>query len=156
MKQRFDPRILQLIPHRPPMLLINKLLHVDNNSASAEVMIDAQTPFLDSTPNQIAGVPAWLGIEYMGQTAALIAGFQEQSGMCEPHLGFLMGARKFQTKEPRFKLGTSLVVSCQEAALVGESLAMFTCTISSQFSELELASASLTVYRRPLEEQKHQ
>lgn len=150
MNQPIDQAITQLIPHRPPMLLINQLLEVDQSSASALVKIADDTAFLQRSDGQTAFVPAWIGVEYMGQTAALIAGFQEQQGLCEPHLGFLMGARKYQSNVSQFVMGSVLKVSCREAALVGESLAMFKCTIAHNDSGELLASASLTVYRRAL------
>lgn len=151
MSARFDAEILELIPHREPMLLINRLIDVSAKRSEALVLIDEQTPFLQ--PGE--GVPAWIGLEYMGQTAALIAGFQQREGVTTPHLGFLMGSRKYQTSIPVFALGTHLRVTCEEAALVGESLATFNCTIRAESSEQDsqagIATAMLSVYRRPIE-----
>ena len=81
---RFDSEILELIPHRPPMLLINHIGKIAINESVAFVLIDEQTPFYEPE----LGVPAWIGLEYMGQTAALIAGFQQKKGMIPEHLGF--------------------------------------------------------------------
>lgn len=143
---RFDSEILELIPHREPMLLINRLRSVSANSSEALVLVDEHTPFYQSGK----GVPAWLGLEYMGQTSALIAGYQRREGLLEPHLGFLMGSRKYHTQAPYFKDGEDLIVLCEEAALVGDSLATFNCTISTQTSGQQLATAMLSVFRRPL------
>ena len=49
------------------------------------------------------GVPAWIGIEYMGQTAALIAGYQQQRGLTGPHLGFLLGTRRYASRTEWFE-----------------------------------------------------
>ena len=146
MSERFDPQIKQLIPRREPMLLINELLEVGQESSESRVIIDTDTPFADEQ-----GVPAWIGLEYMGQTAALIAGYQQREGLCEPHLGFLMGSRRYQTSVARFTLGHTLRVRCEQAALVGESLATFNCTIPDETSGEQLANALLSVYRRPLD-----
>ncbi|KAG1660469.1 hypothetical protein GQR58_022013 [Nymphon striatum] len=43
---------------------------VDEKQSSAEVFIDKETPFYEKG----FGVPACIGLEFMGQTAALIAG----------------------------------------------------------------------------------
>ncbi|RBP53721.1 3-hydroxylacyl-ACP dehydratase [Arenicella xantha] len=149
---RFDPEILQLIPHREPMLLINRLVDVSATRSEALVLIDRDTPFW----LEERGVPAWIGLEYMGQTAALIAGYQQRQGLTAPHLGFLMGSRKYQTSAAFFATGQNLRVVCEQAALVGESLATFNCTISTQESNRTLgqtvATAMLSVYRRPLED----
>lgn len=143
---RFDPRLYELIPHREPMLLVNRLLEVNDVSAEAMVLIDEQTPFFEKDK----GVPTWIGLEYMGQTSALIAGYQLQKGAVEPHLGFLMGSRKYQTSSSYFQADKALRVHCQEAVLVGDSLATFNCIISDYDSGDEIASAMLSVFRRPL------
>jgi len=144
--QRFDPNILEMIPHREPMLLINNIESVDQKSSQASVIIDSETPFYQEDK----GVPAWIGLEYMGQTAALIAGHQVKEGLSEPHLGFLMGSRKYETVVEYFKPQSNLTVVCEEAALVGESLATFNCTISNSHTGAILATALLSVFRKPL------
>lgn len=146
MINRFDPKLFDLIPHREPMLLINKVLKVSDSSSESLVLIDSHTPFFEQTK----GVPTWIGLEYMGQTSALIAGHQLQQGTVEPHLGFLMGSRQYQTQVSYFKPQKNLVVRCDEAALVGDSLATFNCVISDHATGQELASAMLSVFRRPL------
>ncbi|GHA14605.1 3-hydroxydecanoyl-ACP dehydratase [Arenicella chitinivorans] len=146
MSQRFDHEIKQLIPHREPMLLINELLEVSQQSSESRVFIDVDTPFATEL-----GVPAWIGLEYMGQTAALIAGYQQREGLCRPHLGFLMGSRRYQSDAAYFVLGHTLRVRCEQAALVGESLATFNCTICDEITGEQMANALLSVYRRPLD-----
>lgn len=147
MSSRFDPDIFDLIPHREPMLLINKIVDLSATRSETLVLIDQHTPFIGEN-----GVPAWIGLEYMGQTSALIAGYQERAGLCEPHLGFLMGSRKYSSHVDYFAPPKTLRVVCQEGVLVGTSLANFNCTISEAESDTILAEASLSVFRRPLNE----
>ena len=143
-----DPAILELIPHRPPMLLIQTLESVTATQACASLIVAKNSAFF--VPGQ--GVPAWVGIEYMGQTAALIAGYQQQQGHLEPHLGLLLGTRKYRTTQPWFREGTALMVSCTEIAIVGDSLATFGCEIIDKKSHQVCANAKLSVYRKPLPE----
>ncbi|WP_414829117.1 3-hydroxydecanoyl-ACP dehydratase [Alteromonas sp. H39] len=147
--QRYDARIFDLIPHRPPMLLINKIESVTQSASSALVYIDSDAPFYEPG----LGVPAWIGLEYMGQTAALIAGYQLQQGLVSPHLGFLLGTRAFKAHCAYFTAGV-LKVSCQQQALVGEGLATFKCIIENYAGEAEggscLAEANLSVFRREI------
>ncbi|NND00086.1 MAG: 3-hydroxylacyl-ACP dehydratase [Gammaproteobacteria bacterium] len=145
LNQRFDPQILELIPHRPPMLLINALESVSADASSADVLIDRHAPFFQPG----LGVPSWVGLEYMGQTAALIAGYQLREGLVKPNLGFLLGCRFYHAYQEYFDPSTRLSVSCNQAALVGESLATFNCTISKGSSDQILAEASLSVFRKP-------
>ena len=150
----WDDRLLTLLPHRPPMLLINKLIAVNNEYATSKVIISEETPFIQATE----GVPSWIGLEYMGQTAALIAGYQQQQGSTEPHLGFLLGTRNYNAKTPFFNLGSHLQIHCQEVAVVGNSLATFHCTIRDMnTTKIQgyntndcLAEAKLSVFRKPL------
>jgi predicted hotdog family 3-hydroxylacyl-ACP dehydratase len=142
-----DPQIYDLIPHREPMLLIDRVVQVAADSASAEVQISPQASFFQPG----LGVPAWIGLEYMGQTAALIAGYQRQQGLTRPHLGFLLGTRQYTMNTAWFRDGDELLVECQQAAVIGEHLAQFQCTIRS-VGEI-LATAKLSVYRKPLEQE---
>ncbi|MFT4630811.1 MAG: putative hotdog family 3-hydroxylacyl-ACP dehydratase [Dinoroseobacter sp.] len=144
-KNRFDPVILQLIPHRPPMLLINRVESLDQTSSSAFVFIDSQAPFYEAN----LGVPSWIGLEYMGQTAALIAGFQLREGLAKPHLGLLLGTRSYTANSTYFTPNTKLLVECSQLAVVGESLITFDCTIRDYPSGQQQAQASLSVFRKP-------
>lgn len=148
MHNRFDPRLFELIPHRPPMLLINRVLELDERSSSSLVKIDTDASFYE--PNK--GVPSWVGLEYMGQTAALIAGHQLQQGLITPHLGFLLGTRVFKAQCDYFVLGSTLKISCSEKVLVGNDLATFDCLIENYCEDTQdtkiLANASLSVFRR--------
>ena len=64
-----------LLPHRPPMLLVDKLIKVEADRSETEIVISSHSSFFVED----LGVPAWIGIEYMGQTAATIAGYQLQA-----------------------------------------------------------------------------
>ena len=142
-----DPQIYDLIPHREPMLLIDKMVHVAADSSSAEVHIHPDASFFQPG----LGVPAWIGLEYMGQTAALIAGYQLQQGLTRPHLGFLLGTRQYVMNTDWFRDGDRLLVECTQVTITGEQLAQFQCTIS-RTGEV-LATAKLSVYRKPLEQE---
>ena len=143
--ERFDAEIFDLIPHRPPMLLINHIQSLSATASSSTVLIDEQSSFFQAKK----GVPNWIGLEYMGQTAALIAGFQIRAGQIEPHLGFLIGSRQYTAYQEFFLPKTSLLISCSEAALVGKNLATFNCTIEDVTSNKLLADAKLSVFRKP-------
>lgn len=152
MDNRFDPEIIELIPHRPPMLLINRIVSLDISNASSLVFIDSDTPFF----KQRCGVPSWVGIEYMGQTAALIAGHRLRKGLLPPHLGFLIGTRSYKVECDYFTPGTTLKVTSKENAVVAEGFAKFDCIIENYNTVTGstdlLAEASLSVFRRLLEE----
>ena len=141
----FEDVILRYLPHRPPMLLVNRLLEISQNHSIAKIWIDEQAPFFTE-----AGVPAVIGIEYMGQTAALIAGYQLERGLTEPHLGFLLGTRNYTCQQEFFLPNQTLLVECREKALVGDSLATFDCQIKLENQKDVIAQSNLSVFRKPL------
>lgn len=147
-----EPRIYQLIPHREPMLLINRVIELGQTFSCAEIDIHENASFF--LPGK--GVPSWIGVEYMGQTAALIAGFQLEQGTVAPHLGLLLGTRKYEALVPYFVAGDVLQVRCTEIAVVGDSLANFHCDIINLRDNAPCASAKLSVFRKPLEHQGQQ
>lgn len=144
-----DPRIYELIPHREPMLLINKVIEVGQKISCSEIIISESSSFFIANK----GVPSWIGVEYMGQTAALIAGYQLEQGTVAPHLGLLLGTRKYEAFVPFFRAGDVLQVRCTEVAVVGESLANFQCEIINTRDQRCCASAKLSVFRKPLDAQ---
>lgn len=141
-----DSRIYELIPHREPMLLLNRIIEVAEKFSCAEIDINENSSFLIAGK----GVPSWIGLEYMGQTAALIAGHQLQLGAVTPHLGLLLGTRKYEAFVPYFRAGDVLQVRCTEVAVVGDSLANFQCDIINLQDQSRCASAKLSVFRKPL------
>lgn len=138
--------IQDLIPHRGAMALLDQLIEVSAHHAKASVKIEPYSSFFVAE----RGVPAWIGLEYLGQTAALIAGQQLKQGLVEPHLGLLVGSRQYRCEHPWFTSGTQLLIHCWEHATVGNELATFNGEILSQDEQAVLASGRITVYRQPL------
>ncbi len=56
------PDIRSLVPHAGPMVLLDRVISVDEDSLLAEVRIRSDSLFCN-----IDGVGAWVGIEYMAQ-----------------------------------------------------------------------------------------
>ena len=144
---QFDDKVIEYLPNRPPMLLVNHLIEVSQTHAISQINLTEQSPFM--TPQ---GVPAVIGIEYMGQTAALIAGYQLEQGTTQPHLGFLLGTRAYACEQAYFSNGTELIVECHEKAIVGDSLATFDCMIKPVGKNQIIATANLSVFRKPIEQ----
>ena len=63
------PPIVELVPHRPPMLLLDRVLSYDGECVVCETVLEPESPFVDE-----GEVPAIVGIEYMAQTIAAGAG----------------------------------------------------------------------------------
>lgn len=73
-----DPRILELIPHRPPFLWIDKILDLDTNKAITEKHIQAQETFFQGHYPNHPIMPGVLLCECVFQTAAILIAHQHK------------------------------------------------------------------------------
>ena len=132
------------VPHRGAMSLLDRVEHVDAHSVVAWVTVPADGLFATD-----AGVPAWVGIEYMAQAVAAWSGARARTQGGSPKIGFLLGSRRYEAHEPVFAAGAALRVSAQ-CELVGDNgLGMFDCRI--EHGGRELAVARLSVFEPPAE-----
>ena len=93
----------ELLPHRPPMVLIDEVESFDAASKRLTVRVTI-------TPEQIFffkgldGVPNWVAIEYMAQASAALAGCWDKH--VAPDLparpGLLLGTRKLELNLAKF------------------------------------------------------
>ncbi|MBV8249500.1 MAG: hotdog family protein [Comamonas sp.] len=132
------------VPHRGVMLLLDRLLQADSESAQAQVTVPRDGLFL-----QDAGMPAWVGLEYMAQTVAAWAGWQAVQAQQPVKLGFLLGTRKYQAHCSRFAPGAVLRVAVRSELVGDNGLGMFACEIVQDGPDGQhcvLAQARISVY----------
>lgn len=128
------------VPHRGAMLLLDRLIAADEESAVAEVTVPLGGLFLHE-----AGMPSWVGIEYMAQTVAAWAGWRALQKGRAVQIGFLLGSRRYETAQAFFAPGTRLTVSVRCELLGDNGLGMFDCRIEAD-GEKELATARISVF----------
>ena len=133
--------LAELVPHRPPMLLLDAVEGYDAASLAARLTIGPETEFL-----QAEGVPAHIGLEYMAQACAAFAGAVARGSGAPPRLGFLLGARRFVMHRPWFRPGETLRVS---VTLVYRDEAMGSFGGRIEIAGEVAAEADLTVYEPP-------
>ncbi len=136
-----DPKrysLEDLLPHAPPMILLDEVIDYDGDTLTAAVTIRKNSHFLQSE-----GVPSYVGIEYMAQAIAAYGGFEALDEGRPVRVGFLLGTRKFEPKTAHFRVGERLVV--QVSAIYKEALSSFSCHI--QINETVVAEANLSVYQ---------
>jgi len=94
-------KILELLPHREPMLLIDKLIDVKKLiSATGVVAVKKNSFFVDGHfPNQPV-MPGVLIVEAFGQTAAALTADGIDKTTYENKLVFLMGIEKARFRNP--------------------------------------------------------
>jgi predicted hotdog family 3-hydroxylacyl-ACP dehydratase len=133
-----DVPIRELLPHDPPMVLLDRAVSYTETELVAEVDICSESVLCGTD-----GVPGWVGIEYMAQAVAAHAGYQGRLAGEPPRIGYLLGTRSYQSSLAVFPVGATLTVSI-EALFVEMGLGAFSCRI-----ELDgvIATATINVYQ---------
>ncbi|WP_372881579.1 hotdog family protein [Psychromonas sp.] len=132
--------ISELLPHKAPMILIDKLVDVDELSVHCQVKIDDSGLFFNK---QMSAVPAWVGIEFMAQTVAAWSGYHANTQGETPPIGFLLGSRRYNAECSEFTLGSVLDIYAEQL-MENEGMAAFACRI--ECNEQVLARSQLNVF----------
>jgi predicted hotdog family 3-hydroxylacyl-ACP dehydratase len=131
-----------LLPHRPPMVLLDGVLEAGDDFLIGEVRIEQGIPFFADG----LGVPAWVGIEYMGQAIAALAGLRAERAGEPVGSGLLVGCRRYKSAVAAFAPGRRLEVEVRDA---GGSARPF-CAFDGLIRDGEvLVRSSISVYLRP-------
>jgi predicted hotdog family 3-hydroxylacyl-ACP dehydratase len=128
-----------LLPHKPPMIVLDKVIGYDHTGLVASVTITNSSMWL--SPD---GVPGYVGIEYMAQACGAWAGAQALDAGEPVKIGFLLGTRLCRVLVPCFRIGDRLMIA---ASIVfhDEQMAAFDCRI--EIDGKLAADAQLKVYQ---------
>ena len=129
-------RLEDLLPHRPPMVLLDEVLSVDEKERSLVASATIRPEWREN----------WSAIELMAQAAAALAGvFDRVSGSDRPaRPGFLLGTRRIKFAVSEFEVGRRYLVTAKDVFSDAES-ASFECTVRD--GDNVVASAVLNAYR---------
>lgn len=122
-----DVPIHELIPHSPPMVLLDRILQCTETHLVAEVSISKNSMFFDS---RLGGVPTWAAIEYMAQAIAAFAGVRGRKTSSEPKLGFLLGTRKYNSTLAVLPHGRTFQIAVTQVMRDESGLGSFNCHIT--------------------------
>ncbi|MFH0257559.1 hotdog family protein [Vibrio rumoiensis] len=134
------PDIKDLVPHAAPMILVDKLISVDEQTIHTQVMIKTDELFFNA---EAQSVPGYVGIEYMAQSIAAWSGFQAWQKGQVPSVGFLLGSRRYQSECSEFPLGETLDIHAEQV-MENNGMAVFQCRIEIQGQEM--ANAQLNAF----------
>ena len=94
-------KILNLLPHREPMLLIDELHDIEKlSSATAIVYVKKDSFFVQGHFPEQPVMPGVLIVEAFGQTAAALTAYGIDKSTYENKLVFLMGVDKARFRNP--------------------------------------------------------
>ncbi len=135
--------ITQLLPHRPPMLLLDALVEHGDDWAVCEVW-----PKPDQLFATRGKIPALITIEYMAQAVGALAGLLHHNRGEPVCVGYLIGTRQLLLHVDEISVGQHLLVHVRNAWSGSDGRAgLFECKVES--AGILLANAVLTVYEPP-------
>lgn len=137
------------LPHRTPMLLIDRVLVADAETTRCRVTVGEQCSLFRQADGPY---PNSLFIEFMAQTVGVFAGIRDSESGIGPRVGFLLGSRKVQLHKKTLAEGDVFDIDTRCLFFGQEELpSQFECRVLE--NNTEVASAVLTVYRpRDLQE----
>lgn len=127
-----------MVPHGGAMLLLDALIHADEEHAIARATVRPTQLFVDAH-----GMPAWVGVEYMAQTIAAWSGARARRGGNAPAIGFLLGSRRYACDVPAFPRGSVLTITARVELIGDNGLGMFSCAIDMDGREVARANVSV-------------
>ncbi|MGE5540457.1 MAG: 3-hydroxylacyl-ACP dehydratase [Gemmatimonas sp.] len=132
--------IAALLPHAPPMVLLDSVVGWDTDRVAVTVAIRPGIPFFVAG----RGVPAHVGIEYMAQACGAFAGIEALEIGAPVRIGYLLGTRRYRANVDWFPEGVTLTVTAVQI-FRDSAMGVFECAIAD--GERELATAQLNVYQ---------
>lgn len=133
---------MEVLPHRPPLLLLSRIVAWDADSLDGEVDVDDTNPFAE--PGR--GVPRWAALEFMAQAVGALDGIRLREADRGVPPGYLLGTRRLGQLDGYFPLGARLSIHVKEILSDTNGLGIFACSLDD--GERSLA-CQLTVYRPP-------
>ena len=129
-----------LVPHRPPIQLLDRVIAASAERLLASTTLTRQAPF-----STVAGVPACIGLEYLGQAAAAFFSARLLLGNARtetptPRPGMLIGSRNYSCEQGFFPLDQTLLIDITPSSALAEAgLVKFRgaihCVASSELSK---------------------
>lgn len=132
----------EYLPHRAPMILLDRIISLNEEEAITEVNIRPDSEFCDGV-----AVGGWVGIEYMAQTVGVLGGYLSRQKGEAIKTGLLLGARHYQCHCPVFLSGSVLRITARIELQAANGLWSFHCMIHDEKTATLLAQANLKVYQ---------
>ena len=117
------PALHTILPHRPPMILIDEMTACSEREVTCVVTIREGAPFVVD-----GRVPALISIEYFAQTVAAFFGYRGRNDPTRFAMGMLLGARELDLRADHVAVGDVLRVAGTLTWSSGE-LAQFSCEL---------------------------
>lgn len=135
---KVTPDIADLVPHEPPMRLVERVVDWQGGSLEAVARVRDTSPFVEDGRLEPMAL-----VEYMAQAAAALAGLQDRGGEPAVRSRYLVGLRDATFDGDAIPVGTELVLRARETGRTRE-LVHFDC--EAEALGARVAHAELSVY----------
>lgn len=108
------PAVERLIPHRPPMLLVDEVVAHEGLTVLCRTTIRDDMPFVKD-----GEVAALLAIELFAQSAATLVSLLAHQGGVAVMSGALLGTRQIDLYTDVLRVGDVLDIRCEEKMAIG-------------------------------------
>ncbi len=132
---------IPLVPHRPPLLLIDTVREADAEHCVTWTRVDPAAWYADPD----GAMPGWFGLELMAQTIAAHSGHRQRDPARAPAFGYLLGTREYRCEVAAFPAGAVLEVEVRVQYADTAGLSAFACELRREGALL--ACAILKVYQ---------
>jgi predicted hotdog family 3-hydroxylacyl-ACP dehydratase len=136
------PPITELLPHRPPMLWIDEVVHHQGDDVHCRLTVRESHVFVEA-----GRVEPVVAIEWMAQTVGALVGLYDRAVSERPRPGYLIAVPDAQFFVDIFEVGDVLEIKAQ-LSWGDSTLASFEAQVERE-GKLT-ARAQLSVYRRKL------
>jgi predicted hotdog family 3-hydroxylacyl-ACP dehydratase len=138
------PPIAFVVPHRPPMLWLDRIVAADDRSISCSGSVRSDAPFV-----RAGRAAAVVALEYMAQASAALLGLQAHRRGVVPGGGYLVGVPTFELFVDDLAVGDALDVHATQiwpgAERPAERLVSLDCKVER--AGVAVALATLNVVR---------
>lgn len=108
------PPITDLVPHRPPMLLVDEVVSREGQKVVCRTTIRPDTMFVED-----GSIPALVAIELFAQSAAVLTSLLAVQTGVAIDSGALLGTREITLHTDRFEVGDVLEVHVEQTMAMG-------------------------------------
>ncbi len=133
------PPLEAILPHRPPMILLDRVEEAGENHLVCSVTLRHDSPFVEGG----AASPV-VATEYMAQCVAAHSGLKAKRRGDPVRIGYLLGARSMELAADSFEVGETLRVEARHV-WGDDALGQYDCTVHR--GELRVAAAVLNVFQ---------
>ena len=134
-------KLINLLPHKGRMFLLDRAVDIDYDEYSIKTQVDVtkESMFYDET---LGGIPSYVTFEYMAQSISALSGIDNNRKGLPPKVGVILSVSEFKTIIPVLKEGTTVtVLVCQQDIV--DRVFSFTCT--AYIGDELVSSGKLTV-----------